>query len=168
MIKSESVEIKVNPAISNEQLFSFYQRNSICEEGFGKEVACIPLKHSALIVGAFFNDSLVGIARATFDGLAANIMEFCLELELQGENLKYTNGSLLQKDTYGIGKKMGKKLLDELFNMGAIFISYDIVENCEESFYMSIGLARKHNHVVYYIDKRCYKDDQKYQTKPNF
>ncbi len=168
MIKPEDVKIKVNPAISDEQLFSFYQRNSICEEGFGKEVACIPLKHSALIVGAFFNDSLVGIARATFDGLAANIMEFCLELELQGENLKYTNGSLLQKDAYGIGRKMGKNLLDELFKMGATFTSYDIVENCEEFFYSSIGLTRKHNHVVYYKDERCYKDDPKYRTKPNF
>ena len=168
MIKPDEVEIKVDPEISSEQLFSFYQRNAICEEGFGKEAAAIPLKNSAFIVAAFFKDELVGIARATFDGIAANIMEFCLAIELQGEKLKYTNGSLMQKDTYGIGKNMGTILVNELFKKGATFISYDIVENCEEPFYESIGLVRKQGHVVYYIDQRGYKDDPKFITKANF
>jgi hypothetical protein len=42
-----------------------------------------------------------------FDGLSADILEFCLEIDLQGDNLEYENGSLLEKDKYGIAKKMG-------------------------------------------------------------
>jgi len=62
---------------------------------------------------------------------------------------------------------MGRILMDELFKMGVTFISTDIVENCEEPFYSSIGPARKDNHVVYYLDERCYKHDPKYRTESN-
>ena len=58
--------------------------------------------------------------------------------------------------------------MGDLFNMGATFISYDIVENCEESFFSSLGLARKQGHVVYYIDERRYKDDSKIHNKSKF
>ena len=56
-------------------------------------------------------DKLVGIARAMFDGLSAVIMEFCLELEYQGENLEYENGSLIGKDESGLGKRTGEVLV---------------------------------------------------------
>ena len=87
----DNVKILINPKITDDQLFSFYQRNHICEEGYGKELARKPLRNSNLIVGAFESDRLVGIARAMFDGLSAIIMEFCVELDYQGKDLEYNN-----------------------------------------------------------------------------
>jgi len=152
----DEVQILVNPKITADQLFSFYERNDICEEGLGKEVASRVLKHSSLIVGAFEGDKLVGIARAMFDGCSANISEFSLELEYQGEGLKYDNGSLIEKDSHGIGKRMGKVLIEELLGMGATFIDYYLVEDCEEDFFQSIGFEHNTGHLVYYIDRRPY------------
>jgi len=156
MINTNDIKILSNPQISPDQLFSFYERNDICEKGFGKEVASKVLYHSSLIIGAFEGDKLVGIARAMFDGLSATIMEFCLELKYQGDGLKYNNGSLIEKDSSGLGKKMGKVLIDELIKMGATFITVYIVENCEEEFYKSIGFGHNTGHLVYYIEKRPY------------
>ena len=161
----DNIRIAVNPDITEEQLFSFYQRNYICEEGYGKKLACKPLYNSSLIVGAFEGDKLVVIARAMFDGLSAVIMEFCVELEYQGENLEYENGSLIGKDESGLGKRIGEVLLDELLNMGADFISLYIVEDYEESFYQSLGFEHNTDHLVYYIDKRPYLGDERYITK---
>ena len=80
------------PEITEDQLWDFYVRNNLCEGGYGKETAVIPLKYNPYVVGAFYQDKLVGIIRATFDGLTADIKEFCLECELQGESLKHNNG----------------------------------------------------------------------------
>lgn len=156
MNDTDLVRIEVDPKITTDQLFSFYERNNICETGYGKEVACRVLEHSSLIIGAFEGDELVGIARAMFDGLAAAIMEFCLALEYQGQDLKYNNGSLIEKDSVRLGMKIGKVLIDELFTMGATFITNYIVENCEEEFYQSIGFEQNAGHLMYYIDKRPY------------
>jgi hypothetical protein len=152
----DSVRILVNPKITPDQLFSFYERNDICEKEFGKDVASKVLNHSSLIIGAFEGDKLVGIARAMFDGLSADIMEFSLELKYQGDGLKYKNGSLIEKDSSGLGKRMGKVLIDELIKMGATFITVYILENCEESFYRSIGFDHNTGHLVYYIERRPY------------
>ena len=165
MTNIDNIKILVNPEITADQLFSFYQRNHICEEGYGKELACKPLYNSSLIVGAFEGDKLVGIARAMFDGLSAAIMEFCVELEYQGENLEYENGSLIGKDDFGLGKRVGEVLINELFKMGADFISYDIVKDYEEAFYESLGFEPLSNALIYYIDKRPYKDDERYITR---
>ncbi len=151
-----NIKIIVNPQITADQLWDFYVRNDICEVGFGKETSAIPLKHSSLIVGAFYEDKLVGIARAMFDGLSAVIMEFCLELELQGNNLEYCNGSLIEKDTFDIGKQMGDIFLKELRAMGANFIFLYIVQDCEENFYKSIGFKENKGHLCYCIDERPY------------
>ena len=94
--------------------------------------------------------------RATFDGLSADIKEFCLECELQGETLKYNNGSLIEKDPYGIAKKMGLLLLDELRKLGNTFTCAYIVEKLEEEVYQSIGLEHNSGHLVYYKDERPY------------
>lgn len=153
----KKIEVIVNPEISPDQLWDFYVRNDICEVGFGKETAIKPLYHSSLIIGAYDKDKLVGIARAMFDGLSGAIMEFCLELELQGTDLKYENGSLIEKDAYGIGKRIGDVLVNELTKMGATFISCYIVSDCEEAFYQSIGLSENSGHLVYIMDKRPYK-----------
>ena len=160
----DDIRIEINPEIEDEELFSFYQRNHICEEGYGK-IEYPYLRKSSLVVGAFEGNKLVGIARAMFDGMAAVIMEFCLEMAYQGTNLEYENGSLIGKDEYGLGKRMGDTLVNELFRMGADFIdALSIVENYEERFYESIGFERKNSHLAYYIDKRPYKDDERYIT----
>ena len=114
------------------------------------------MKYNPYIVGAFYEDKLVGIIRATFDGLSADIKEFCLECELQGVDLKYSNGSLIEKDTFGIAKKMGLLLIDELRKLGNTFIVGYIVEGLEEGVYNSIGLEHNKGHLVYYRDERPY------------
>jgi len=115
-----------------------------------------PLKFNPYIVGAFYEDKLVGIIRAMFDGLSANIMEFCLECELQGDNLKYNNGSIIECDRYGIAKRMGDLLISELRKLGNTFISAYIVEEAEEQVYESIGLTQNTGHLVYIKDERPY------------
>ena len=150
------VRIQFQPNITDDQLWDFYVRNDICEVGYGKKLAVLPLHNPCVVVGAFFEDSLVGYVRALFDGLGADIVEFCLENELQGADLQYENGSLIEKDTYGIGKQMGNLLIDELRKMGSTWISVYIVEDCEEMFYSSIGLTENKNHKVYHLDERSY------------
>jgi hypothetical protein len=93
MANTSNVKVLVNPEITPDQLFSFYVRNNVCEQGFGKKVAAKILSHSSLIVAAFEGDRLVGMATAMFDGLSADIMEFCLELKYQGRGLKEKNGN---------------------------------------------------------------------------
>ena len=156
MMTIDKVRIEVNPKITPDQLFSFYERNNICETGFGKETASKVLDHSSLIVAAFEAEELVGIARAMFDGLAAAIMEFCVALRYQGDKLRFGNGSLIEKDPFGLGGELGRVLVDELIKMGATFISYYIVENCEEGFYESLGFEHNTGHLVYIIDQRPY------------
>lgn len=160
----DNVSVVVNPQIADDQLFSFYQQNHICEEGYGR-ITYGTLRSSSLIVGAFEDGELVGIARAMFDGMAGVIMEFCVALEYQGEYLEYENGSLVGKDEYGLGRRIGEVLLGELFKMGADFIFGYIVEDYEESFYESLGFTHNTGHLAYYIDKRPYKDDERYITK---
>ena len=116
------------------------------------------MKYSSLIVGALEGDQLVGLARAMFDGTSADIMEFCLDLEYQGNGLRYDNGSLIESDPTGLGKCIGKVLVDELLSMGAYFISTYALEDCEE-FYESVGFRRNKGHLVYIIDKRPYASE---------
>lgn len=153
---TDRIKILVNPTITPRQLFSFYERNDICEKNFGIDVASRVLDHSSLIVGAFYGDELIGIARAMFDGLSAEIVEFSLDLRYQGEDLKFNNGSLIEKDSLGIGKKMGNILIKELLSMGATFISCYILGGCEEEFYQALGFIHNEGHLPYCIDKRPY------------
>jgi hypothetical protein len=159
MIEPSDVVIRVNPSLTADQLFNFYQRNNICEVGFGKEMAAKILKHPHLIVVAFVDDEMIGIARATFDGLSAHIMEFSMDLRYQGGSRKYTNGSLIEADGEGVGRQLGERLLSELMAMGAAFITCYIVANCEETFYQTLGFQENEGHIVYYIDKRPYAND---------
>ena len=165
MKSMKNVRIEVNPDIGDEQLFSFYKRNYICEVGYGRELACKHLSNSSLIVGAFDGNRLVGIARAMFDGLSAVIMEFCLELKYQGRNVEYKNGSLIRKDNAGLGKRVGETLINEIITMGANFISCDIIEEYEGDFYRSLGFQPNTGQAVYYIDKRPYRNDERYITR---
>ncbi len=151
----DEIRIEVNPAISADQLFSFYEKNDVCEKGFGREVAARVLDHSSLIVGAFDGDRLVGIVRAMFDGLSAVIVEFCLDLEYQGETV-YENGSLIEGDRIGLGKQIGDTLIGELRRMGATFISARALESVEEEFYRSLGMRLNRGSLDYIIDERPY------------
>jgi hypothetical protein len=150
-----TVEIRTNPQINPEQLFDFYARNNICEVGFGKEVAAKVLRGSALIVAAFEEERLVGIARATFDGLTAAIMELSLDCALQGEDLVHRNGSLIERDRSGIAHALGTAFVDELLKLGATFI-FATIEPCECDFYRSIGLQENSGQLSYFIDRRPY------------
>jgi hypothetical protein len=154
VITSSNVVIRVNPPLTADQLFIFYQRNNIYEVGFGKERAAKILKHPHLIVAAFSDDEMIGIARATFDGLSAHIMEFSIDLRYQGGSPIYANGSLIEADREGVGRQLGERLLSELMAMGATFITCYIVANCEETFYQTLGFQENEGHIVYYIDKR--------------
>ncbi len=148
------VNIIFQPTITDDQLWEFFNRNDICEVGYGKETATKPLHFPNVSVGAFYQDMLVGYARAMFDGVSATIMAFCLEL--QGTDLVYENGSLIESDTYGIGKEMGRLLIDRRRKMGNTFVDVIAVQDCEERFYESLGLKETVGHKVYYIDERCY------------
>lgn len=90
------------------------------------------------------------------DGLSADITEFSLALKYEGKNLKHNNGSVVEKDVLGLGRKIGEALVNELNKMGATFFTVYIVENCEEEFYKSIGFKHNSGHLVYYIEKRPY------------
>ncbi len=151
----DEIRIAVNPAVSADRLFSFYEKNDISEKGFGKETAARVLDHSSPIVGAFDGDRLVGIARAMFDGLSACTVEFCLDLEYQGDTV-YENGSLIEGDRIGLGKKIGEALVGELRRMGAYFISASALEGVEEPFYRSLGMRLNRGSLDYVIDERPY------------
>lgn len=155
----DEIRVAVNPPISADQLFSFYEKNDICEKGFGKEIAVRVLDHSSLIVGAFDGDRLVGIARAMFDGLSAAIMEFSLDLEYQGDTV-YENGSLVEGDRIGLGKKIGDVLIGELRAMGATFISTTALEGVTEQFCRSLGMRLNRGSLEYIIDERPYVPEE--------
>jgi len=151
----EAVRVEVHPAISPDQLYSFYQQNNICEAGYSKEICARTLQHSSVIVAAFEGDCLVGLARALFDGVDACVAELSLALAYQGEGTRYHNGSLVEADPTGLGQKMGKALIEALQGMGAYFISADLVPDCEETFYRALGFEDSGS-VAYCIDRRPY------------
>jgi len=153
---NNDVIIQVNPPLTVDDLFAFYERNDIFEIGFGKETAAKILRHPHLIVAAYASGELVGLARATFDGLSAPVMEFSLDLRFQGGDPKYANGSLIEADNDGLGRRLGERLLNELEATGVSFITCYIVANCEEQFYQSLGFQENEGHLVYCIDKRPY------------
>ena len=151
----DAIRVDVNPVISPDQLYSFYQQNNICEAGYSKEVCARTLQHSSLIVAAFDGDCLVGLARALFDGVDAYIAELSLALAYQGGGTRYRNGSLVEADPTGLGQKMGQTLIDAVQEMGAYFISADVVPDCEQAFYRALGFEDSGS-VAYCIDRRPY------------
>ena len=153
------IKIQVNPPLTAEQLFAFYQRNDICEVGYGQETAAKILQHPHLIVAACWREELVGLARATDDGLAAHIMEFSVDLRFQGRGGRYRNGSLIEADESGLGGELGRRLLSELESRGITFVTGYLVAGCEEAFYQSLGFRENSGHFVYYLDRRPYAAD---------
>ena len=133
MEAAPSTAIEVDPQLTADQLFEFYQRNDICEVGFGKDVAARILHHPHLIVAALYRNEVVGLARATFDGLSAHVMEFSLDLRWQGQT-RHNNGSLVEADPQGLGRALGERLLQELARRGCTFVTGYVVDACEETF----------------------------------
>ena len=148
--------IKANPVISPDELYRFYIDNNICEKGYAKENAAKPLKNSSIIVAAYDDDKLIGIANAMFNGVEAVVTEFCLAVDIQGEGTKLKNGSMMEKDSRSVGKMIGDVLIAELHKMGAYFISATVYEELEKSFYTDIGFKKNHGHISYVIDTRPY------------
>lgn len=146
--------IEVNASITADQLYDFYVRNGICESNYDKDTATRVLHHPQVLVAAFDGNELVGIVRATFDGLAAHVMEFSLDLRWQQDG--HENGSLVPSDPRGLGAEMGRRLLDELRAQGCDFVTGYIVAGCEETFYRSLGFTENTGHLVYHIDHRPY------------
>jgi hypothetical protein len=154
MTRLPETSVVVGPALTADQLFDFYQRNNICEVGFGKDVAARILDHPHVVVGAFAGDELVGLARATFDGLSAAIMELPLDLRWRRAG---TNGSLMEGDAFGLGVRLGRALLDELERLGSTFVSGYVVHGVEQVFYESLGFRENEGHLVYCVDTRPYR-----------
>ncbi|MEN6643960.1 MAG: hypothetical protein ABFE08_16105 [Armatimonadia bacterium] len=150
------ISIEISPRITPRQLFEFYVKNDICEAGYSEEIAARPLSHSSLIVAAMVGEEMVAIARAMFDGLAGQIVEFCVATEWQGPDLEYDNGSLIEKDDFGVGKRVGEALLAELQRMGAFFISVNCLQDVEEGFYSGLGLRHNPHSLEYILDRRPY------------
>jgi len=149
-----TIHLVLNPTIPPPQLHAFYLRNNICEAGYSVEAAARPLERAAVIVAAYDGDELIALARASFDGLAASIDEFCLATAWQGPDLVYANGSLIERDDFGVGKRVGEMLLAELERMGADFVSTNCLEGVEEEFYKVLGLRLNPHSVEYIIDRR--------------
>ena len=150
--------IDVNPSLTPDQLLAYYQRNGICEAAYGRDGAARVLASPHLIVAAIDDGQLVGLARATSDGLSAHVMELSLDLGWQGDT-QYGNGSLVEADPRGLGAALGRRLLDELRSQGIDFVSCTIVQDCEEPVYSSMGFRHNHGHLAFYIDERPYSQD---------
>lgn len=162
IMSNSKIEIKINSEITPDELYEFYEVNDICEKGYGKEVAARILDHSSLIAGAFIDNKLVGLARAMFDGRAAEIVEFCLSTDLQGKDLEYSNGSIIEKDSLMVGKQLGEAVIEELHRMGAFFISAVVFEEAEKKFFESVGFKKNDGHINYIIDRRLYVIEGQY------
>ncbi len=158
------ITYQVNPKITKEELYDFYQDNSICEEGYGKEIATRVLSYTSLIVGAYDGEKLIGVTRSMFDGVTAEVVEFCLAVSYQGQNLVYDNGSIVEKDEYGIGTELGKKTINELLKMGAYFVSTVTFEEAEKDIYLSVGFDRNDGHVNYIFEKRPYVPKERHSN----
>jgi ribosomal protein S18 acetylase RimI-like enzyme len=151
------IRILLNPTITPDQLFAFYEKNDICEKGFGKEVAARVLDHSDVIVGAFRGDELVGYGRALFDGLSGDIVDLCVDLECQGGESKLRNGSLIEHDEQGVAKALMEAMIRELFAMGATFISTQCWPEIEDVEHLrELGFTVNEGSVEYIIDRRPY------------
>ena len=154
----DDVTFLVNPPIADEELYAFYRENGICEEGYPRDQATVVLRQSSVIVAAYREGTLVGIARAMFDGREAQLVEFCVARTVQGGPLRHANGSLIEHDASGVGRALGHVLLDELWRRGAQFVATYIVQGVEEAFYTTLGFEDNTGHRVYVIDRRPYAD----------
>jgi hypothetical protein len=150
--------IDVNGPLEPGELYRFYQRNDICEAQYGQEISERVLAHPSIYVTARIDNELIGFARALFDGLTADIMEFCLDLRYQNANT-FENGCFIQSDPHGIARRMGLALFKELRRRGCHFFSalvYGIENDGELDFYRSFGFRENVGHKNLTVDARPY------------
>ena len=156
MPSKKSIDVRVNPRVTPDQLWDFYLRNDICEIGHGKDLATRVLDFPQETVAAFDGAKLVGLVRASFDGLSAHLWEFSLELELQGET-SHRNGSLMEGDAFGIGKRLADALHYHLESLGCTFVTA-YGADFEEPFFTSVGFRENEGHKVFYVEGRSYAE----------
>ena len=150
------LETRICQPLREGELYEFYKRNHICEEGHGKELAESVLKHEAVWVAAYDNGELIGFPRALHDGLHGVVMEIDLDLRYQSDN-KFQNGCFIETDPYGVARNMATALLKELRRRGCYFFSAVIFEGAaERDFYESLGFYDNSDHKNYIIDARPY------------
>jgi len=153
-----NVNILVNPEISPSKLLEYYVRNGICEGKYDDEnIAFMGLKDSHLNIGAFIENEVVGLIRVLKEGLSAEIVEFSLDLKLQGYN-RYEEGCMLETDPHDIAKQMFEIMRTELAKRGINQISRIIVEDIEETLYKSFGLVHNPGHKQYVWDGQPFSD----------
>jgi len=149
-------EIRICQPLREGELYGFYKRNNICEEGYGKELSEVVLKHEGVWVAVYDKGELIGFARALYDGVTGEIVEINLDLRYQSEN-DFRNGCFIESDPYGIAKNMAIALLKELRRRGCYFFSTVIFEEfAEREFYASLGFCENTGHKNYTIDARPY------------
>jgi GNAT superfamily N-acetyltransferase len=151
----DDVEIRINPSIPRGELYDFYERNNICEAGYGPELAEVVLQHPCVTVGAFCDGELIGFGRALFDGLSATIVEFSLDLRFQDVN-ELQNGCFVDSDPHGIAKRMAEALLTQLRRLGCYFFSIGVWSAGEQRFYGSLGFRENTGAKEFVIDERPY------------
>ncbi len=150
------IEMTICQPVKEGELYDFYKRNNICEEGYGKDLSEVALRHEGVWVAAYDAGQLVGFARALHDGLHGEIMEISLGLRYQSEN-DFQNGCFIESDPHGIGKDMATALLKELRKRGCYFFSTIVYEGAaERHFYESLGFYENSDHKNYIIDARPY------------
>jgi ribosomal protein S18 acetylase RimI-like enzyme len=155
-MSERAFEIRICQPLQDGELYAFYKRNHICEEGYGKERSEIVLKHEGVWVAVYADGDLIGFARALHDGLHGQIMEIDLDLRYQTENA-FRNGCFVESDPHGIAGEMAAALLKELRRRGCCFFSAVIYEgSAEKEFYRSLGFYENSDHRNYIIDARPY------------
>lgn len=155
-MNEQNFEIRICQPLKEGELYGFYERNNICEKGYGKDLSEAPLKHEGVWVTAYSGDQLIGFARALHDGHTGEIMEISLDLRYQSEN-KFENGCFVESDPDGIAKDMAAALLTELRRRGCYFFSTVIYgQAAETEFYKSLGFYDNSDHRNYIIDARPY------------
>ncbi len=151
-----AIEIIVCEPLKQGELYAFYKRNNICEEGYGEETSELPLKHEGVWITAYDDGELIGFARALYDGLHGMIMEVDLDLRFQSRNDFY-NGCFIETDPHGIAKNMATALLKELRRRGCHYFSSIVYQDSlEKDFFRSLGFRENTGHVDYTIDARPY------------
>ena len=150
------IEIRVCQPVKEGELYEFYKRNHICEEGYGRQLSEAPLKHEGVWVAAYDNGQLIGFARALHDGLRGEIMEINLDLRYQGEN-SFQNGCFVESDPQGIARRVAVSLLKELRRRGCYFFPAVLYkDDAEKEFYESFGFCENTDHREFIIDAGPY------------
>jgi hypothetical protein len=154
-MRTYSINFLVSNKLKPGELYRFYKRNNICEAKYGKVISEKVLGHPGIWVSAYNGKILIGFIRAIFDGLSAEIVEYCLGLKFQNFN-NYRNGSFIDSDPYGIAKKMITILLSELRKKGCYFYSANLHSKQEQRFFSSLGFIENKGMRNYVIDARPY------------